>query len=1191
MTSSSSLYGTSTTQNVSSTNSTSLYGEAGTPVPDASGNVIVRGDLYVLSGNILTTATTGNIFPTNATTLNIGLAATAFNIGAGTGTTTINNNLAVDGTSNFTGTITGTGADFGNITIAVATDNTITTTTGSLVLQSANGEIDTNTTDTLSSNSSTFDLLNSPTSVFAFRNATTLELGEDTGTTGINNNLRIDGDTINLAQGTSFLFDASNNRVNYPQFQSTSGNASGVRILAPNGTTSATASINLFGSDDLDNGSFMGIGVSGSTTSPFALRTGKYTSGTIGTTGKSINFVDNTTVYASVNPAGPTVGTDLTTKTYVDNIIIDNTTYTIDATSTTGGANFNLVGTDATTDTIKFASGTGITVSRTDANTITITNNDPGSTGVTSVTGTANQVIVSSPTGAITLSTPQDIATTSNPTFAGATLGNVTVGVTTDNTINTTSGNLILDGFTNIVEVNANLTVDGTDINLAQGTTFKYDESGSRANRPEFQSTTGNTSGVRVLGPNATTSSSSTFVAVGSNDIDNGQYLAVRASGSTTAPFAIATGVYTGGVLAASGKSISIIDGSTTYATINPSGPTTGTDLTTKTYVDGLIPTVVTYDYNATSTTGGANLNLVGSNATTDTVKLTNGGHITATYASGTAVTLGSDATDANTASTIVARDASGNFSAGTITATLSGTATQVSNSLTAGTHLSGGPFNGSAAVTLTTDATDANTASTIVARDASGNFSAGTVTANSTTIGASAGTVSTSSGNLTVNTVNGTNSGSMVITAGANGAITLAPNGTGSVATTFSNGGNLTNNRNYVFGAIRNATTQTTNGDIWELNTSAAQGAANPYFRGVSLDNSADTTRGPGTLMRSYSGGAVNGSAQRGRVIFEKARGTAASPTAVQSGDFLGSVDVTGYTSTGWINDTVAAVPGFFGFVANENWVSNTALGTAFTLSLAPTSTTISSGANLIACLSVNPQTFASRSDAFTWANGKTGTTQTMSLDVSGNLIVTGDVRINGNDIQGSGGSSAITLTSANTATTVRGDAINLQTSASVGIVGNNISYNRVYGAFQYNTTVTPAAANTPAVFPIGIVDFSNIVSVGSTSRIIIGAAGIYNLQFSVQVENTVNAEHVAYIWLRKNGVDVSGSMGRVTVIKSGSTIAGWNYMISSANTTDYYELAYAVDDTAVIFPTYAATAFGPGTASLITTVTPVGA
>lgn len=52
------------------------------------------------------------------------------------------------------------------------------------------------------------------------------------------------------------------------------------------------------------------------------------------------------------------------------------------------------------------------------------------------------------------------------------------------------------------------------------------------------------------------------------------------------------------------------------------------------------------------------------------------------------------------------------------------------SNTLTFGTHLTGTSYNGSAPITLGTDATNANTASTLVARDASGNFSAGTITA-----------------------------------------------------------------------------------------------------------------------------------------------------------------------------------------------------------------------------------------------------------------------------------------------------------------------------------------------------------------------------------------------------------------------------------------------------------------------------
>jgi hypothetical protein len=109
--------------------------------------------------------------------------------------------------------------------------------------------------------------------------------------------------------------------------------------------------------------------------------------------------------------------------------------------------------------------------------------------------------------------------------------------------------------------------------------------------------------------------------------------------------------------------------------------------------------------------------------------------------------TLAVDATSANTASKVVARDASGNFSAGTITAALSGNATTATtlqtartingvsfngsanitvtantpNTLTRGTYLTGSNFNGSAATTWAVDATTAATASKVVARDASG--------------------------------------------------------------------------------------------------------------------------------------------------------------------------------------------------------------------------------------------------------------------------------------------------------------------------------------------------------------------------------------------------------------------------------------------------------------------------------------
>ena len=65
--------------------------------------------------------------------------------------------------------------------------------------------------------------------------------------------------------------------------------------------------------------------------------------------------------------------------------------------------------------------------------------------------------------------------------------------------------------------------------------------------------------------------------------------------------------------------------------------------------------------------------------------------------------------------------------------ATTATTASATSAALTAGTYLtSGGTFNGSTARTFAVDATSANTANKVVARDGSGNFSAGAVSVTS---------------------------------------------------------------------------------------------------------------------------------------------------------------------------------------------------------------------------------------------------------------------------------------------------------------------------------------------------------------------------------------------------------------------------------------------------------------------------
>jgi len=172
-----------------------------------------------------------------------------------------------------------------------------------------------------------------------------------------------------------------------------------------------------------------------------------------------------------------------------------------------------------------------------------------------------------------------------------------------------------------------------------------------------------------------------------------------------------------------------IVDVSEGKVGINKSVPTKALDVTGEIACSSDL--TVGGDVIATGTVSGSS-------------SLTPGDYLTGSaYTGASNQTFAVDATSANTASKVVARDASGNFSAGTITAALS-------TSLSPGTYLTGTAYNGSTARTFAVDATSANTASKVVARDASGNFSAGTITADLS------GNASTATTLATARTING---------------------------------------------------------------------------------------------------------------------------------------------------------------------------------------------------------------------------------------------------------------------------------------------------------------------------------------------------------------------------------------------------------------------------------------------------
>lgn len=143
-------------------------------------------------------------------------------------------------------------------------------------------------------------------------------------------------------------------------------------------------------------------------------------------------------------------------------------------------------------------------------------------------------------------------------------------------------------------------------------------------------------------------------------------------------------------------------------------------------------------------------------------------------------------------------------------------------------------------------------------------------------------------------------------------------------------------------------------------------------------------------------------------------------------------------------------------------------------------------------------------------------------------------------------------------------------------------------YGVFYDTTTQTAAVINTAYAITFNTTDLSFGVTRGTpTSRIVIDREGVYDFQFSAQLDNTSGGNHLAYIWCRVNGSDVAQSASQVRLKGSdGELVAAWNFVLS-LKSNDYFELMWAVSDTAVQLVAQAAAAPVPAIPSVILTVT----
>jgi hypothetical protein len=145
-------------------------------------------------------------------------------------------------------------------------------------------------------------------------------------------------------------------------------------------------------------------------------------------------------------------------------------------------------------------------------------------------------------------------------------------------------------------------------------------------------------------------------------------------------------------------------------------------------------------------------------------------------------------------------------------------------------------------------------------------------------------------------------------------------------------------------------------------------------------------------------------------------------------------------------------------------------------------------------------------------------------------------------------------------------------------------------YGSFYDTTTQTNPVANTPRSMSLNTTDITNGVSVsGSTNPfntyIKTQNAGVYNLQFSAQVEKTDSGTDEIVIWLRKNGTDLTDTATTITLSgNNAKQVAAWNWFVTSA-ANDYYQIIWISADTGMRLLAEAISGTHPGIPSVIVT------
>jgi hypothetical protein len=644
----------------------------------------VAKNLAVNGNSITTVSTTFNLLNNNVDTLNIASEASFIDLGSGTSLVTLANDASVQGDLTVLGTLTGTltgsasswttartitlGGDLtGNVSIdgtanvtltaTIAADSVAlgTDTTGNYVASVGAGTSSTQTgssglTITGTGEGASVTIAHADTS-----SATTLTATSRTYVTGLTFDTY--GHVTAYTTGTESVTDTN---TTYSVSTEAGGDAySEIIRLTAGGSGSGTDDITL------------AVGAVGGV---YGL--------TIAETGDTITFAHADT--SSVSNVTSATNTFVTAQTY--------DTYGHVASTTTGTVDFNVNGNysftsitdgtntavaDSNADTFKIRAGQQITVTVasddvTHGDSVLIGHSNSGvtansygsSTSIPTITVDAQGHVTSVTTNSISTSWTISDGSNTQTIDGGNTL--LVNGTTNEIEVAVSATDTLTIGLPNNVTIGNNLTVTGTL--TVNGTTTTVNSTTVTVDDPVFtlggdtapSSDDNKDRGIEFRWHNGSAAKLGFF----GFDDSTGQFTFIPDATNTSEVFSGTKGIL----------DVASITGSaanwTTARTI-----TLGGDLTGNVSIDGSANVTLTATIAADSVALGTDTtgNYVAS--------ITNGNYITGGDggSEGAGLTLAVDATTTNTASKVVARDSSGDFAAGTITAALSGNASTAS--------------------------------------------------------------------------------------------------------------------------------------------------------------------------------------------------------------------------------------------------------------------------------------------------------------------------------------------------------------------------------------------------------------------------------------------------------------------------------------------------------------------------------